>query len=802
MSAFDDYLASERARMASQSNPLSPQGAGMNGAQATAAPSAPQAPAYQFRDDRNADLNRQAGVQAAAIKANPFGSQSATGGAQSPFTPSAPTSSAAGFQGFQSDLEAGAPTPARPSGNNPFAPAPQASVSSAISRLLSNPTGSFDQTNAIARQNAVKSNQQANEDLRSQAALQFLPGSGQAFAPAQQQTDQQLLAMRDFDATAAANRTAAEQQGLQTGASLGLQDQGQKLNAQQAAAQLAETQRQFNQEFPLQAAQAASQASVAQGNLGVSQGQLALNQQLGTGNLALNQQQLDLQKQLGLGNLSLEQQKVANQASQFTSQLDYQKYALQKGMDQHTADLAWQANQQAIQQKWQTGERLSSEEFTTLINTNQQTFDAAQNSLNRTLQLNMQSNAQGFQAAQTAAAQAFDKAMQESGFDQQRALQASQQVFQQEMQKAGFTQEQTMQAAQLTQQANLAKQQMDLQETMHMADLAQSDKQFGQKLGLDYAQLTDQKQQFMMNLQEQKTEFGKQFGMAMDELGLKKEQVNQALGDDQFQQQLEKAQIGMQLAKDNPDAMAPFAKSLAETMGKALGMTDDQIHQGVLVGDAKTLIQNQGSAATPEAFAAQAKSQGYTDAEIKTVTDQWPSLAGSGTSNKQTVADFGNFVDKTGAFPTQDAADKFKTDVADFNNLSSSLQPDKLGGVPDEQNYRDLLTQGRAALARKNPSADMSTAFGEPHKVGDINTHTAIDASQRGMDYSIYARMQQSGLSEKDAQQALIKLVGNNRAASALALEGTILPQTIVGSNASGLVMGTDFSNLQGIKVG
>src|SRR3954464_14516349 len=117
--AFDDYLGAERARMAAQN---------------------PQAPAYQFREDRNASLDRAAGADAAAAKANPF--TPADGAAKTPFTPARMSND--GFAGFQKDLEAGAPTPAKPSGNNPFAPSAGSQVSGAISRLLSNPTGGFD----------------------------------------------------------------------------------------------------------------------------------------------------------------------------------------------------------------------------------------------------------------------------------------------------------------------------------------------------------------------------------------------------------------------------------------------------------------------------------------------------------------------------------------------------------------------------------------------------------------------------------------------------------------------------------
>jgi hypothetical protein len=569
--AFDDYLSQERDRLKTQ----------------------PQAPAYQFRDDRNADLDRQASAQAAAAKVNPF---QAAGTGSGPFAPAKSTSG--GFEGFQSDLEAGAPSPARPAGNNPFAPKDTgAQVSGAISRLLANPTGGFDQSAALARQNAVKTNQVQNEDLRNQAALSFLPGTGQGFTPIQQQTDQQTLAMRDFDARTAADRANAEQQGLQTGVSAGLQQEGQRISAEQAARQLAETSRQFNETLPIQAAQARTAAELGQGNLDVSKGQLALS------------------GELGRGNLSLAQQQVANQVSQFASAQDFQKYALEKGLSAEQAKLAWQSNENEVGRKWTSGERLSSQEFTSLINKSSQEFESAQNTLNRALQLDVQGNAQKFEAAQTAAAQAYDKAKTEAGMSHEEAMAASQQAFAQQMQAAGFSQEQTMQATQLAQQANIAKQQMDLQETMHMADLAQNDKQFGQRLGLDYTQLAQQGAQFQQNLATQSGQWAQEFG-------LDKQKLDAALASEEFKTSLERAQIGMELTKNNPEAMKSFAEQLARTMGKALGFSEEQIAAGIKSG---ALMPTAGNTTVTNTLAEESKAIGNTQASV----DRWASTRGS-----------------------------------------------------------------------------------------------------------------------------------------------------------------------------
>lgn len=718
--AFDDYLGAERARLNTQ---------------------APQAPAYQFRDDRNAALANDASVQAAGIKANPLGGATAPGTAADASGAFAPAKTPdTGFAGFTHDLEAGAPTAAKPSGSNPFAPVDaKASVNGAISRLLQHPTGGFDQQAAIGRENAVKSNQVANQGLQQQAALQFLPGTGQSFAPAQQQTDQQLLAMRSLDATNAAGHAQAEQSGLQAGIQAGQAQQG----LENTTAAQAEAKRQFNESLALNTATSHSAADVAQGNLGVSQGQLDLSKSLGQGQLAVSQGQLALNttlglgdlsvrekslaqtasqasdqlsfqktalaqgftaqeaqrawqatqndkdranqtaqfydtlglskeklafdKEIGLGNLSLEQTKVANQASQFTTQEDFQKYALNAGLDQKTAELAWQSNENEAQRKFTSGERLSSEEFTTLVNKSQQDFQASQTSLASTLQLTVQGNQQKFEAAQTAAAQAYDKAKTEAGMSHEDALAASTQAFQKQMQAAGFTNDQIMQATQLTQQGNIAKQQMDLQETMHMADLASSDKQFGAKMGLDYAQLNQQSSEFNATMAKQSDQFAQTFG-------LNKAQVDAALKSDAFQAAVSQAQIGMQLTANNPDAMKPFAEQMARTMGQALGLSQDQIDAGIKSG-ALT------SATSGTAPAGPGTVKPPTDNVVQASTDFVSSLTGklkSGTDIGALTASIKQLGDKIAANPDDYASTSTKGQIGigftDIMNVMGSMQ--------------------------------------------------------------------------------------------------------------------------------
>lgn len=840
--AFDEMLAAERQRLAAQ---------------------APQAPAYQFRDDRNAALKNDAATTAASIKADPF----KAGGTAGPFAP-AETS---GFSAFSKDLEAGAPTAAKPSGSNPFAPADtKAQVNGAISRLLQSPTKAFDQQSAIARENAVTGNQVQNEDLRTQAALSFLPGTGQGFTPLQKQSDQQMLAMRGFDQQTAAGHSQAEQAGLQAGIGAGQAQQGIDNNMKQFEADLglrtagqAENSRQFNESLALNAANSANAAALGQSDLTLrekslsqsasqfqdqlsfqkdslakgyteaeaarawqsaensaqrassekvafadlsvrekqlaqagaqfqdqlsfqkyalaqgyteaetarawqstqNQAQIASSEKIAMADLSvrektlaqsanqfqdqlafqkdslakgftenetqrawqaaqaekaqtfqgdqaakdreqanaqfyeslgLSKEKLALDKTLGLGNLSIAQQQVANQASQFATEDEFKRYALQKGLDADSAKLAWQSNESEIQRKWTSGERMSSEEFTSLVNKSQQTFEAAQNSLNRTLQLDVQGNSQKFEAAQTAAAQAYDAAKTDKGMSHEDALAASTQAFQKEMQAAGFTNEQALQAAQLSQQANIAKSQMELQSVMHMADLAQSDKQFGQKMGLDYAQLDQQASQFSASLAENAAEFAKTFG-------LNESQVNAALKSDEFKSELEKVQIGMQLSKDNPDAAKLFAKSLASTMGKALGLSPEDIAKGA------AFFEESGGTAS-------------------TVT------GGSGDA-LQAAKDSVDTV--IGSLPASVNADKVKAELA------ATVQ----GGKTKV-----------AALALGNmPGADVNV-WG-----GSMKTAEAMKPTQAAWDYLGFYNLVKMGVPESTAADLLTKTLGADR---------------------------------------
>lgn len=751
--AFDDYLGAERKRIQDQQQP--------------------QAPAYMFRDDRNADLDRAQGAQTAAM--------GVAAKAAGPFAPAKPGS---GFDSFSKDLEAGAPSAAKATGSNPFAPADtKGQVSGAISRLLSNPTGGFDQQASLARQGAVKKDQQANEDLRGAAALQFLPGTGQAFAPMQQQTDAQRLGMRDLDLQIAGQRADAEQQGLQAGVSAGLQQEGQRLSAEQAAAQLKETIRQFNETIPIQAANAKVAADIGYGNLGVAKGTLDLNTELGRGQIGLGtraadtadarlnlddklgtraadlgDKRLGLDEKLGFAGLDTQKEIAALSAS---TQTNIAKLNIIAAQDLKKIDAAANNASDLLKMGYTVGEDGKMQgiydvavidddgrivgsrkgglaEYTTNIQSHNNYLDRLHDKTMADINNSALDDRQLLSMGYTRGEDGKPRGMFEvettdamgnvigtrSGGLSEYTASSEEKI---------NRLRQAFNAAESDKDRSQIQQKIDNENNYNIAALAQTDKHFGEKMGLDWATLDAHKDEFRQTFTQRASEFAQTFG-------LDEKQVTAALSSNEVKSAIEIAQIGIELTKNNPEAMKAFAEKLARTMGRALGFSPEQIEKGIQSG----------------------------------------ALTVAGTtaptgSAKEAVDAFATIVNKTGGFATPADRDAFMTSMIKYRDTAAGMDPNKISGIADSGENRALLSSASARLKARGVSDAIQGSNLRVFKVGDPlfgGRHDVWNATQKGADYGTYAMMISKGLVEADAKAALRALLGDHRAAAALALGG------------------------------
>ena len=258
--------------------------------------------------------------------------------------PSPPQQSVNPYEAFQKAIEA----------QNPF----REQLQQQVSQGLQNPYQAVDAATKAAQDQAAREANAAAEERRGQAISAYGGyQTGQATRDLNKFQDARLLNEQSAGLAAAANRAQVGDQTRNNAITQGMNLLGQDTQNAQTAASLAES-----------AAGRASQEKIAFAGLSQQDRQLAqqasqFNSQLDFQKAALQQgydqaaidrawqasqnaQAQASQEKIAFAGLSIQEKQLAQQALQFDNQLDFQKAALANGNDQAAIDRAWNAAQQ------------------------------------------------------------------------------------------------------------------------------------------------------------------------------------------------------------------------------------------------------------------------------------------------------------------------------------------------------------------------------------------------------------------------------------------------------------------------
>lgn len=143
----------------------------------------------------------------------------------------------------------------------------------------------------------------------------------------------------------------------------------------------------------------------------------------------------------------------------------------------------------------------------------------------------------------------------------------------------------------------------------------------------------------------------------------------------------------------------------------------------------------------------------------------------------------GTLIDKALAMRSEADRTKIKADVTASVNVANSLPADKIGGVPDTATNRAMILEASENLKSLGITSDILSKHFDRNRVGDFSTHDVYNASQVGMDYAIYYHMVKSGVSAADAMAAMVNMVGDARAKTAISLEqGSLIKSATTAS--------------------
>lgn len=571
----------------------------------TAAPNSAQAVAQEAQPN-------QAGAATGAAAPNPF----ATPGATTPFGPSA---TPGGFEQLLNNAQ----------------PARAANVTAAqqsISDMLMAPTGPSRES-AAARSAFIKAQNEAGRDNREASAGAGRLATGQIGDDVSRFNDRALGQRADLEnqlAVSDANRADANRQAgvsaLLGMEGLGEQSRGTTAQIAQADKALAENARQFNsrEEFETwatkegwnqDAIQRAWQSSesergrtstekIAFAGLALEERSLAqegmqfdkkqefdkwaLTKQLDDNTANRIWQAIENEKSRTFEGgenaldralnssqfaekLGLEKSQLAETVRQFNSREEFDRWAKGVDVDQAEKDRVWKAQQDDVSRKWQTGERLSTQEHEVFLEKLQEDGEIRVMERNQVLNLETLEQQQAHEEKILGLKNTYDTQRMQEGFSHEEAMANLEGEIAKMLSSQGYTQEQALQGAHIEAQRIEGERTREMEERISMAQLASSSSIAQQELGI-------KKEQLDLARQELESEIGNNAAL----LGMRKEEFELAKEDSRFARALDTAAILTEKWGDNPDTQAKAADILFNGLREIGMITEDQYRLGVL----------------------------------------------------------------------------------------------------------------------------------------------------------------------------------------------------------------------------
>lgn len=461
-------------------------------------------------------------------------------------------------------------------------------------------------SDTLARNQFQKAAGEATRQVKEQGALGGRVATGQMTGDLSQHLQQNILPARmDFEARLASdaeNRASAEKnQGIQN--LMGMEG----LNQQDRA--LAQDASQFD-------SQMAWQKYALEKGIDADTAARAWQS-------AENEKSRQSQENIAYAGLNLEEKALAQEASQFTDQMEWQRYALDKGIDADTAARVWQSSENEKQRSFQAGEseldRGLQQMLTELgldlnyaqLGEQVRQFDSRldfdewatktgleENEKNRIHDLRVQEIQNKFATGERLDSQDFQYLMEDKKIQAQRNLMEIESLLNLDT-MAKQNQYDTIMLglqnkyAEASQQSgfnhDIAMTNLTNEYTKQLTEMGYSHEEALQAASIKAAEINQRREHEFMKAQSI-AQMAQEDEFFFEELGLKREQLDasiQQFKDDlgfreevwesgQVNEALERAAITMELAGDNNDMMDMAAEMFMKSIASDMGWDEDQ----------------------------------------------------------------------------------------------------------------------------------------------------------------------------------------------------------------------------------
>jgi hypothetical protein len=250
----------------------------------------------------------------------------------------------------------------------------------------------------------------------------------------------------------------------------------------------------------------------------------------------------ELQRYIADTGFAIDERQLTETIRQFDGKLAFDKWATQAGLDDNAAARVWDGHLQDLSQKWQTGERLGSQEHQVLIEDKRVQAQTAAQQFDRLTNLEVLGKTQEWDAQKLELTNTYQTLRDTQAMSHEQAMTVMKGDIETRLTQMGVNADAARQAAEIEAGKWTTEREIAHQSAVANAELLFKYDNLREQVGLDSQRLNQSAQE----IANQAAQFAQSFG-------LEEMRIKEMLNSDKSKAALGELSILMELAGDNPD---------------------------------------------------------------------------------------------------------------------------------------------------------------------------------------------------------------------------------------------------------
>jgi hypothetical protein len=265
----------------------------------------------------------------------------------------------------------------------------------------------------------------------------------------------------------------------------------------------------------------------------------------------------ELNKYLTEKKLNIDEKQLGETIRQFDSKLAFDQWATQGGFDQQDKDRIWDAHLQDLQQQWQTGERLGSQDHQVLIEDKRIQAQTAAQEFDKLTQLEVLGKTQEWDKAKLELTNTYQTMRDQQGMSHDMAMEAVRAETETRLTQMGIS-------------ADVAKQAADIQQRQWETEreLAQQNAVANAELLYKYESLREQTGLQKADLELKSQELAQHAAQFLQTFGLEEMKAESLIKSQEMKDLIGTNTLLFQMAGDNKDMVDFATKNFIQAMGR------------------------------------------------------------------------------------------------------------------------------------------------------------------------------------------------------------------------------------------